>query len=690
MQEQILDALRRGAHDEAVGLARDALAASPQDAGLHRLLAMAQRAAGDAEGAFASIDRAIALAPDDADLHFQRAGFLVGVRKMADAQAALARTIVLDPNLFGAYILQAQLALGRGDLGEAERLQRLAERIAPEHPWQLALEGTLALRRGDPDRALSILTSASEREPDDVQLRYALGFAYLAKEHLAFAEQAFRGVLEKTPEAGGLRGLIAELLRRQGRYADAAEELAPLLADAATATPAVRRFAGELELMAGRHERALPLLREAFAAQPGDARILNAITEAWRRHGDAEEPRNMLDAALATSPRFDALWRARLLFEPARESTGAIIERWIAARPDHVPALEARMAFEAMSGDEAAANATAERIIAIEPGRSSAEMRLLDELMRREPGAAVERIEHHLKRAETEEARRLLRGWKGLAQDRAGSTTDAVATWSGLHAEVVAQRLPLPDSSAPRADWPELATAAETAPAVALLWGPPGSRVERLATVLAGTLPSFRADRYGASPPADALQSYFTVPKLLSGEQDGAAVVSSWRELLPSRGIADGQVVDWLLWWDNALLLALRPHLPEAVLLIAVRDPRDMLLDWLAFGSPAPYAMKSPIGVAGWLAVVLNQVAFLHEQDLFPHSLLRLDGIADDPRALAEALGAALQTRLPVPPPAAPGAEHFAPGRWRAYADALAEPFAMLTPVARRLGYAEA
>jgi len=690
MQEQILDALRRGAHDEAVGLARDALTASPQDADLHRLLAMAQRAAGDAEGAFASIDRAIALAPDDADLHFQRAGFLIGVRKMTEAQAELARTIVLDPNLFGAYIVQAQLALGRGDLGEAERLQRLAERIAPEHPWQLALEGTLALRRGDADRALSILSNASEREPDDVQLRYALGFAHLAKDHLAFAEQSFRGVLEKTPEAGGLRGLIAELLRRQGRYADAADELAPLLADAATATPAVRRFAGELELMAGRHERALPLLREAFVAQPGDARILNAITEAWRRHGDAQEARDMLDAALATSPQVDALWRARLLFEPVRESTGAIIQRWTATRPDYVPALEARMAFEAMSGNEVAANATAERIIAIEPGRSSAEMRLLDELMRRDPAAAVERIDHLLESAETDDARRLLRGWKGLAQDRAGHVTDAVATWSGLHAEVVAQRLPLPDSSAPRADWPELASASDTTPAVALLWGPPGSRVERLATVLAGTVPSFRADRYGAKPPIDAFQSYFTVPKLLSGEQDGAAAVSSWRELLPSRGIADGQVVDWLLWWDNALLLALRPHLPEATLLIAVRDPRDMLLDWLAFGAPAPYAMKSPIGVAGWLAVVLNQIAFLHEQDLFPHSLLRLDEIADDPRALAEALGAALHTPLPVPPPAVPGTEHFAPGRWRAYAQALAEPFAMLTPVARRLGYPEA
>jgi hypothetical protein len=32
----------------------------------------------------------------------------------------------------------------------------------------------------------------------------------------------------------------------------------------------------------------------------------------------------------------------------------------------------------------------------------------------------------------------------------------------------------------------------------------------------------------------------------------------------------------------------------------------------------------------------------------------------------------------------------FPAGHWRVYAKALAEPFALLTPVARRLGYAAA
>ncbi|MCA1714340.1 MAG: adenylate cyclase, partial [Gammaproteobacteria bacterium] len=157
---------------------------------------------------------------------------------------------------------------------------------------------------------------------------------------------------------------------------------------------------------------------------------------------------------------------------------------------------------------------------------------------------------------------------------------------------------------------------------------------------------------------------------------------------LPARGLATGEVIDWLLWWDNMLLAALRPHLPEALLLIAIRDPRDMLLDWLAFGAPAPFAIESPRIAAEWMARLLAQLATLHEQDLFPHRLLRLDDLIDAPQALADTLAAALDTPLPAAP-AALGPKRFAPGHWRAYTQALAEPFALLTPVARRLGYPE-
>lgn len=689
-RERILDALRRDARDEALAAAREALSASPDDPQAHRLLAMALRASGDGEAARASIEQAIALAPDDADLHFERAGYLLGAHQLAEAQAALAQTLALDPNQFGAYLLQAQLALGHGDLDEADRLARLAARIAPEHPWLKVLEGTLALRRGDADAALAILSKAAELAPDDAQVRYALGFAYLARQHYAFAEQAFRGVLEQTPDATSLRGLIAELLQRQGRHAEAADELAPLLGDEKTATPALRRFAGELELMAGRHERALPLLRAALAAEPRDRRTIQALVEAWRRSGDAEDARNTLDAALATSPAIDDLWRARLMFETVGgDDADAVIGRWLAAAPHSVPALEAQMAQHAACGRAENADAAARRLVELEPGHGAAEMRLIDAKLQRDPAAAVAHIEDLIARAEDAENLRLLRSWLAIAHDRAGQPAQAAALWAALNAELAEQRLPLPDITAPRTTWPELAPAQAGARGVAFMVGAPGALVERMAIVLSGSVESFRADRFGAQPPDDALQNLHTPQRLASGETDAATVAASWRAQHSARGVANGEIIDWLLWWDNALLAVLREQLPRAMLLFAIRDPRDTLLDWLAFGAPAPFRIVSPRAAAAWLAIALNQIALLHEQELFPHRLIRLDDIANDPAALAQALGEALQVQLPEPPPHVLGPPHFAPGHWRAYAGALADAFALLTPVARRLGYPE-
>jgi hypothetical protein len=58
-----------------------------------------------------------------------------------------------------------------------------------------------------------------------------------------------------------------------------------------------------------------------------------------------------------------------------------------------VPALEARMALQLMGGDQLAAEDTARRILEIEPGRSSAELRLIEGLLARDPAAAAAHIE---------------------------------------------------------------------------------------------------------------------------------------------------------------------------------------------------------------------------------------------------------------------------------------------------------
>jgi len=276
--------------------------------------------------------------------------------------------------------------------------------------------------------------------------------------------------------------------------------------------------------------------------------------------------------------------------------------------------------------------------------------------------------------------------WLGLVLDAAGQADEAIAAWTRMQKCLAAQgRAPLPPQSAITQDWPAMAERAADARRVVLVWGAPGSAVDRLAAVMEPVHDHFSADRFGSAPPKDGFQDPALVEGLTRGAMDPAQVAARWWAALPGRGLVEGTVADWLPWWDNSLLRVLRPHLPEAVLVIALRDPRDMLLDWLAYGAAVVFAPRSPQAAADWLATSLGQVVALDEEQLFPHRILRTDAIGHDPAAATAQINQLFSTDLPAPPHL--GRPRFPAGHWRQYAQALAAPFATLAPVARRLGY---
>ena len=689
MQERILAALRRGANAEALSLARVAVAESPHDARAHALLAHAERATGDNAAAQYAINRAVLLAPDDAELHFQRAGFLLKEHKLDEAQAALTRTIDLNPNQFEAYILQAQMAVGRGAIDEAERLQRSAGRIEPDHPWVKTLEGMIALRRGDGARAQSLLTRAAARMPDDLQVLYALGFAHVSQRQFAFAEQAFAKIIALAPQMHGLRGMLADVLLQQQRPDEAREVLQPLLDNPETATPALKRMTAELELAMGHPEQALALLREAVAEEHRDPRAWAILTDVWRRSGDFADARATLETALAQHPETASLWQLRLAFEAeASDEAKAVLDRWLAATPDNTDALDAAMHLHEARGDAEAVDALAQRIVELEPGRSSAELRLLDRMIRDQPDAAIVHVQGLISKAVDDVAKRSLMLWLGYAQDRAGRHGEAAMTWHAVNSVEAALRWPLTVPGHAGGPWPDAATLLPGTPPVAYVWGLPGSGVEKVAAVIAHAGYPLRADRYAPNPPSDPLQNPDTIAALNDGSLSPERLLAEWRAALPARGVHDGIIIDWLPYWDNALLKMLRPLQPEAIVVIALRDPRDTLLEWIAFGSPVPFGIASPTDAALWIARQLQHVVALHQGNLQPHRLIRTDHALADVEAFAAEVGSALGLeQIRVPPASALGTQRFPFGHWRQYSKALAEPFALLSDVAQTLGY---
>lgn len=690
MQDQILQALRQNDAAQAVQLAQAWVHDEPGQAQAHRWLALALQQQDQPEAAMEALQQALQLAPDDAQLHLQQAGLLLAQHRYEGADEALLRTTELNPNAFEAYLMQAHLAIGRNDIDTAARQATMAARLEPEHPEVMALQGMVALYRDDADRAVQLLSEAARQMPNDPRVLYALGSAYQAKDMLAFAEQAFRRVIEINPKMTSLHGQVVQLALRQGNVEAAHQQLQQALQVPGLDTPALQRLGAEIALQADQPMQALEQLRPMLKANPDDRRTVELLLACWQRLGREEEARTELDAVLAENTQLPHLWLARLAPEGfGSPGAVAVADRWIEAMPEFVPALEARLRLHEAAGEGDAVEAIARRIIAVEPGRISGETRLVAALLARDPAAAVAHVQGLIDTAP--EGRRIeLRTWLGEILDQAGQPRDALRTWLELQAEQSAQRLPLPPQAKAPPSWPDLGEvdAESAASAPIFLWGAPGSGVERVAVTLTGASPVMRSDRFGHTPPDDAFQNYFTLQKLASGDLSPDGLVSGWRDTLRKRGLQNDTVIDWLLWWDNALLWSLRPHLPQGRLLVVLRDPRDMLLDWIAYGAPAPFAVNNVAEVAEWLARSMAQVATLHEQDLYPHLLMRMDDVGDDPRVVAGMLQELFNTS--IPPAERIGPPRFPAGHWRHYSDVMSAAFDLLTPVAVRLGYPEA
>lgn len=694
LPEDVIATLRRGEHVAGLRMARALADARPGEAEAHRLLSLALSLNGETAAAHTELDRALLLAPQDGGLHYQRAVLFLAQNRTEDAQAHLQRSTGVDPNELRAYVLQAQLALAQADLDEAERLSKLAARVDPSHPWVLTTQGLVLLHRGRLDEAHPLLARAAEAAPDEVQPRYALGLALMARGAWAFAEEAFRRVLARNPRAHGVRFLLADALRRQDRLGDAADALEAGGAVDAAMPPDLLRFAGELRLVGGDHARALPVLKRAAAAQPEDRATLDALIEALRRQGDPEDARHTLEAAIARAPHVEGLWSARLSFEPADGDIPGLAERWAQAIPRSAHPLHVRMWDAARRGDAPAALDLAYRIVEIEPGHLEAQTQIIDQLYLHDPAAAVAHIESLLPNVQDPMVMRRVLSWLARAQDRAGRYGDAARSWERLDAIPDPQAQPLPPASGDAGALPAAAPVAAGAGRPVFLYGPPGSGVERIVAVLAHSAGDrLRRDRFGATPPHDPLQYPSTAARLADGTLDPAAVAEAWRAGLPARD-AQADPIDWLPWWDNALLRVLRGGLPEATLWLVLCDPRDMLLDWLQRGTYVHYAVESHEAIAAWLAGLLEQLADVVERAPVPLRVLRLglDGERetdpDDPAALARLVGDALDQ--PFAPPPDLGAGRYPSGHWRHYAQALAGPFARLAAVAKRLGYPEA
>lgn len=701
MLETVLSALRGGDYAAAETAARAWLAERPGEPQAEHLLGVSLQARGQLDAADAAFARALALAPERAETHVARALLAAHRRDNMAAVAGLDQAVAQDPNQLIAYLSLAQLALARGDLAEAERQLRVAERINAEHPHLLALHGQLLLARGQGEPALSVLTQAAQIAPDDGLVQGVLGLALLALGRHAFAEQALRNALALQPNATALRHALLRALLAQNRSDEADVEIGMLLRE----TPgdaAALALQGQLARSRGDVLQARASFEQSLQARPHPG-VLRALQDVLQALGASHELAGTLEQTLALHPTFDAGWAALLDLARGDGSYSATIaNRWYIASPT-VPATELLAQVSEARGEFGRAAELAQTVVARDPARTSSQIVLARVALRAgDAAAAVARLRPLVASTRDPMHRRALLGWLGHALDRSGDHAGAAAAWrEGQRLAPAPIALPghiakpaLVETALARAA--TFAAASDTSAPI-LLWAPPGASPEIAAALLRGAdALQLVGDRFSAKPRRDG----FALPDgidLFPATLEGAAdeFVAAWRDGLTALGHAPAESIDWLPHLDLRVLPMLLAAAPGTRVIAILRDPRDLLLNWLAFGSPQRYDSGDIVAAATWLARALDTLVLLRERALLP--LLELGhGIADGPLATAgEAVAEFLvldglphadaAQRLRDGPLALPTA--FADGHWRHYASALADAFAPLHAVAQRLGY---
>ncbi|HEV7490094.1 MAG TPA: tetratricopeptide repeat protein [Rhodanobacteraceae bacterium] len=452
---------------------------------------------------------------------------------------------------------------------------------------------------------------------------------------------------------------------------------------------------GDVARAEDRHADAVADYRAALAIDPAQSAPARALAWSLMRLGRNDEAIAAYDDYLALVPdEHDVLTaRADLLMLIGRLPAAAVDWKAIAeSNPADMQAQSRLALLDEHMGLLDAADAKAELVLRALP--ADAEMLLVRIRARMRAGddeGARRLIDRLGEQPRSEGQQRLYWNYLGRVNDRAGNAPEAVRCFAE------AQRgspVSMPALDTPRREL-EIALTEPSGPAwpnaPVLLLGTPGSGVERVAALLADQpgLTVLR-DRIGTLQRVDD----FNQPRFAyyCGElTDADREALRERYLAPLRvaGVAlDRTLVDWLPRWDANLLALVRRAFPGTRLVIVERDPRDALINWLAFGWARGFPCADVPLFSQWLARARDHLHYADAFDEPRRLVVAADPLLDDPATHGAELARFLGLDALEPGANLAAMAHglgglpvrFPEGHWQSYHEALAEPFAVLVP----------
>lgn len=697
--QHIRELIQKGQVDEAEYRLRDRLNEAPNDPEALNMYGVVLARKGDALGARSHFKRAIDAAPSEPSYLVNYGLLLAQQGDSLRAAEFLERAAAIDPNWSRGHAQLGELALSSGQIESAEQRFRTALRADPGDAQAHIGLAQVLLVRGDNDQALAHAQAGIEKLPEDSRAQTVLGMVLLAKGHHAFARQALDNALRLDPFNVRVRRLAAKAQIADGDGDAALSTLQRLTDFTADDAPMLARMC-DLTLRSGRFDATADLLDKALVRVEGEPSLVHAAAEARVRAGRIDDAISLL-GSYAKAQAHPSIWSHQLglLGRQGRyDDAYALARDWAQAQPHQADAHAELATGAEMRGDVALARQAADKALSLDAQQPKAlSIAAAYELKSGKPGAHCSALATLSTDKLSPGARATRAFLLGYAADRVGDSDLAVQRWLEVHAALPRQSMPaLNDPLGPPRELPLPLSGAEGQPVVFVPYIP-GSGAENLLRALArGESIAVLTDRLGGHSRHDGLSADQRA-QIENNLSEGTLQLFRrryWRalerlKLPPGRLVLD--VLPTLEWVQYA---AISGALPQGRVLAFVRDPRDTLLHWLAYGTTPARAIGEPELAASYLLRQYQHLDRMRASAGLAVSVIRAEEFDTDRNALRERLGQALgvapgSLTLDAPRRQVLGnlPERLESGRWRQYAAPLGKAFRLLAPVARSFGY---
>ena len=334
-----------GAHDKALLLARKLQVANPDNPRVLDLLAKAQLAKGDKEGAVDSYSKMVGLMPKSAPAHLRLASAYAQAQKPGAAEETVKKALAIDPAFLDAQIVMTEMLARSGKPDDAIAMTRQIQKQRPKEPIGFLLEGNLLQSQRKPalairpyEQALAVAPTTAnllllhtamsaagkgaeaearlvkwqkENKPDDTMQMFTAERA-LAKKEYKEAIVILESVVQQNPENPAALNNLAWSYQqvKDPRALKTAEKAHSLASNA----PAILDTLGYLLVEQGNAARGLGYLQKAVQLAPTDSAIRFHLAQGLAKSGDKANARKELEKVIANK-EFSERDKAELLYK---------------------------------------------------------------------------------------------------------------------------------------------------------------------------------------------------------------------------------------------------------------------------------------------------------------------------------------------------------------------------------------